>query len=244
MRLLRTIVVLVIGMLLAREAAADEIAPELITEELRIETRREFDRLFATLDAKEKRRLAGTYVAFDSDPSDAFAMAACDDDGDHVVVVSHAMLRLVADVARLGAHGDEYAELLARSQLAGKRLVPPPPGSFDYAPSAASDELRREALAFVVGRELALLRAGALVCAHPTATKEHGDDEWTAAERRDAFAMSKRLYPANGRDETLGDSSPGARALLRFFAKLREAQPAAPPSYLVHHPRTTIDERP
>lgn len=241
MRLFRTILALVIGTLLARSAAADEIAPELVTEELRGDTRREFDRLFATLDAKEKRRLVGTYVAFDPDPSDAFAMAACDDDGDHVIVLSHAMLRLVADVARLGAHVEEYAELLARSQIAGKRLVPPPPGSFDDAPSA---DVRREALAFVVGRELALLRSGALVCAHPTATKEHGDDEWTAAERRDAFATSKRLYPAKGREETLVDPPPGARALLRFFARLSDEHPAAPPSYLVHHPRTTIDEKP
>lgn len=259
MKLLRIVFAVLVGMAAAvvvHDASADEIAPALVGEELRQDARRELERLFGALDAGEKRRLAGTYVAFDADASDAFAMAACDDDGDHVIVLSHAMLRLVADVSRAQADAspskiDDYADVVARAQIAGRRLAPPPPGFFDGDIVASPDDLRREALAFVVARELAVLRAGDLVCPHPTATKEHGDDEWTDGERRAAFATSKRLYPAaSSRDDeaiarvlAAGRTTRGALGVLRFFARLEAQRPAAPPSYLAHHPGSAAVSR-
>lgn len=251
-------------------ARADEIAPELQTLELRQKTQAEAKRLVAELAPIDRRRLVGVYVAFDADAADPSAMVACDDDGDYVVVVTDAMLRLVATVARAqsdddsnGTHAvEDYASFLAASQLAGRRLLPPPPGfyaSVSPSPDAAiAQETRlREALAFVLARELTHLRAGDLVCAHPTATHENGDDVWTAAERRRALETAATVYPgrATVRDEEAitrvldsGRSEIGALGLLRFFAQLETDRANAErstekgrrlpflPTYLVQHP--------
>jgi hypothetical protein len=250
-----------------RIALADEIAPELETFELRQKAQTEAKRLVHDLPANDRRRLTGVYVAFDGNASDPSAMAACDDDGDYVVVITDAMLRLVSLVARAqsddesnGTHGVEgYASFLATSQLPGRRVLPPPPG-FYAAPSpspspdaGSSQELRlREALSFVIARELTHLRAGDLVCAHPTATHENGDDVWTASEQRHALETARSLYPgrATPRDEEAttrvleaGRTEQGALGLLRFFAQL-EAEGSAPakrfvPTYLVQHPASS-----
>jgi hypothetical protein len=259
--LLRQAVVTALGVLLLLCPAAgraDEIAPELETVELHAKAEAEAKRLFAGLSAADRRRLVGVYVAFDRNDNDPSAMAACDDDGDYVLVVTDAMLRLVSLVARAqsydeanGSHAvDDYAEFAARSQVPGRRLVPPPSGFFT-APVADSshDQRLREALAFVLARELAHLRAGDLVCGRPTATHEHGDDEWTPLEQRHALETAARLYPgaATPRDTEAtvrvldaGRSEEGALGLLRFLAQL-EAERAArgsrfSPTYLAQHP--------
>src|SRR5579863_9186036 len=46
------------------------------------------DALVARLAPDVRRRLTGVYVAFDETGSSVDALAACDDDGDYVVVVS------------------------------------------------------------------------------------------------------------------------------------------------------------
>lgn len=222
-------------------AAADEIAPELETLELRQKAQAELRRVFGVLAEKDRRRLVGTYLAIDPSPSEPIAQAACDDDGDYVVVVSDAMLRLVANVARAQAydegdiasrHVEEYASYIGRVQNPGRRLLPPAPGFYAGGkPAPTADERMREALAFVVAREIAVLRAGDLVCPHPTATKEHGDDEWTESEQKRARETAQRIYPnpngAMARDdeaiattEGAGRSLEGAIGLLRFFAQL------------------------
>ncbi len=249
-----------------RIAQADEIAPELETFELRQKAQTEAKRLVNDLTANDRRRLTGVYVAFDGNASDPSAMAACDDDGDYVVVISDAMLRLVSLVARAqsddeshGTHGVEgYASFLATSQVPGRRVLPPPPGFYASASASASasldaggpQEVRlREALSFVIARELTHFRAGDLVCAHPTATHENGDDVWTASEQRHALETARSLYPgrATPRDEEAttrvleaGRTEEGALGLLRFFAQL-EAEGSANakrfvPTYLVQHP--------
>lgn len=242
-------------------AHADEIAPELETLELRQKAQTEAKRLVSDLAANDRRRLAGVYVAFDGNASDPSAMAACDDDGDYVVVVTDAMLRLVSLVARAqsddesnGTHGvEDYASFLAASQLPGRRLLPPPPGFYAAQGTGSSQEMRvREALSFVVARELTHFRAGDLVCAHPTATHENGDDVWTASEQRHALETAASLYPgrATARDEEAttrvleaGRTEQGALGLLRFFAQL-ETERSAPakrfvPTYLVQHPASS-----
>jgi hypothetical protein len=252
----------VAAMLPVRRAHADEIAPELETLELRQKAQAELRKLTAGLADKDRRRLVGLYLAFDPSASDPIAQVACDDDGDYVVVVSDAMLRLVANVARAQSYDEanagsrrieEYASFLARSQLPARRLLPPPPGFYTAATAGATYEDRlRESLAFVVAREIAHLRAGDLVCPSPTPTKEHGDDAWTEAEQKKAREIAARVYPgAATRDEEAiasatdaGRTEQGAVGLLRFFAQLEIERALVTarftPSYLATHPGSAV----
>ncbi|NVL73221.1 hypothetical protein HWN77_27055, partial [Escherichia coli] len=80
------------------------------------------------------------------------------------------------------------AGFLARSQIPGRRLLPPPPGFYIAQKSGTSQDTRlRESLSFVLAREMTHFRAGDLACPHPTATHESGDDEWTPREQRRAL---------------------------------------------------------
>lgn len=246
-------------LLVSRPAAADEVAPELEAQDLRTKAQLELKKIVGALPPGDQRRLTGIYVAFHADASDPFALASCDDDGDYVIVISDAMLRLVSHVARAQSYDDantsrkieEYAGFLARSQLPGRRLLPPPPG-FYVAESAAGtyDERLRESLAFVVARELTHFRTGQLVCAHPTATKEAGDDVWTAAEHRRALENAATLYPGRANDDAeaivrvldAGRFERGALGLLRFLeqyeAEQRVAVPRFSPTYRNHYPQS------
>ncbi len=239
-------------------ARADEIAPELETLELRQKAEAETKKLVAGLSPPDQRRLAGVYLAFDSSPSDPSAMVACDDDGDYVIVLSDAMLRLVSTVARAqsydeatrGRNVEDYAAFIARVQVPGRRLLPPPPGFFTGQLSGATHDTRlREALSFVIARELTHLRGGDLVCAHPTATHEAGDDAWTSSEQRRAIEGAASIYPgravqrdveATTRILDAGRSEDGALGLLRFFAQLEVERAVHTsrfvPTYLAQHP--------
>jgi hypothetical protein len=243
----------------APPAAADEVAPELESQDLRTKAHLELKKLVAALPVPDQRRLTGIYVAFHGEASDPFALASCDDDGDYVVVLSDAMLRLVSHVARAQSYDDangsrkieEYAAFLARSQLPGRRLLPPPPG-FYVAESAAGtyEDRLRESLAFVVARELTHLRTGQLVCAHPTATKEAGDDTWTAAEQRRALENAATLYPGRATHDAeavvrvldAGRMERGALGLLRFLEQYEAEQrvfvPRFAPTYRTHYPQS------
>lgn len=251
-----------------RVAKADEIAPELETLELRQKAQAEAKRLVSDLAPNDRRRLVGVYVAFDANAADPSAMVACDDDGDYVLVITDAMLRLVSIVARAqsddesnGTHGiEDYASFLALSQVPSRRLLPPPPGFYTSHEAGITKEVRlREALSFVLARELTHLRAGDLVCANPTATHESGDDVWTASEQRRALETAASLYPggrAEPRDEEAttrvldaGRSEQGALGLLRFFAQFETERSARSttsaasarfiPTYLVQHPSSS-----
>lgn len=260
--LMRRVVLVVAALLLAlsagRVARADEIAPELETLELRQKTQAEAKKLIAALDPKDQRRLAGVYVAFDSNASDPSAMVACDDDGDDVIVITDAMLRLVSIVARAQSYDEangsraieDYAGFVARSQIGGRRLLPPPPGFYTAQKTGTSQDTHlREALSFVLSRELSHLRAGDLVCPHPTATHESGDDEWTPAEQRRATERAASIYPGRAPERDIegtvrmldvGRSEQGALGLLRFFAQLELERSVHlsrfTPTYLVQHP--------
>jgi hypothetical protein len=245
----------------AGPAHADEVAPELEPSDLRELARAELKKVVATLPAGDQRRLTGVYVAFHSDASDPFALAACDDDGDYVVVLSDAMLRLVANVARAQSYDDantsrkieDYAAYVARTQIPGRRLVPPPPGFFTAELAARTyDDRLRESLAFVVARELTHLRGGQLTCPKPTATKEAGDDEWTAAEHRRALENVTTLYPGRAAHDgeaivrviTGGRNERGAFGLLRFLdqyeAEQRVFVPRFNPTYRTYYPSSAM----
>lgn len=241
----------------SRDARADEVAPALEGADLRVHARAELKALVATLDIAERTRLVGIYVAFDDSVVDPIAQVACDDDGDYVVLLSDAMLRLVAQIARADTADerrgssilDEYASFVARTQVPGRRIVPPAPGFFvEGSHEEPSEERLHAALSFVIADELERLRARDLVCARPTATRERGDDVWTAAEARAAAQVAVAVYPAHdverdaaafARVRKSGRSERGALAVTRFFAKLEAARTADTrfaPSYSRAHP--------
>lgn len=221
-----------------RTARADEVAPELETLDLRQKAQTEAKKLLGALPANDQRRLTGLYLAFDPSPSDPSAMVACDDDGDYVIVITDAMLRLASIVARAQSYDDvngsrsieDYAGFIARSQLPARRLLPPPPGFYTAQKAGTTHDVRlREAIAFVVARELTHFRAGDLVCPHPTATHENGDDEWTSSEQRRALERASSIYPGRATERDIeattrvldaGHSEQGALGLLRFFNQL------------------------
>jgi hypothetical protein len=263
MPLVRRLAVAVVAVIafVAAPAAADEVAPELEPSDLREIARAELKRIVAVLPANDQKRLVGVYAAFNSDATDPFALAACDDDGDYVVVISDAMLRLGANVARAQSYDDanasrkieDYAAYVARTQIPGRRLVPPPPGFYTAELAARTyDDRLREILSFVVARELTHLRAGQLTCPKPTATKEAGDDEWTASEHRRALENVGTLYPGRGTHDGeaivrvlgTGKTERGALGLLRFFdqyeAEQRVFVPRFTPSYRTYYPSSAM----
>jgi hypothetical protein len=257
-------VVLVIALLGLAEtrARADEVAPDLEGADLRVKAQAELKNLVAAMPPNDQKRLVGVYAAFETSASDPVAQVACDDDGDYVVLLSDAMLRLLGHVARAesydeanGSHKvEEYAAFLVRSQTPGRRLLPPPPGFYiAEKPAATYEERLADALSFVVAHELTRLRAGDLVCPKPTATKESGDDVWTSAEQRKAAETAASVYPgrplerdseALARVQNGGRTERGALALLRFFTQFETEKAVAlsrfSPPYLTHHPGSAL----
>lgn len=245
----------------ATPATADEVAPDLEPSDLRDLARAELKKLVSGLPAPDQKRLVGVYAAFHPDPSDPFALAACDDDGDYTIVISDAMLRLIANVARAQSYDDantsrkieDYAAYVARTQIPGRRLVPPPPGFYTAELAAKTyDDRLRESLSFVVARELTHLRAAQITCPKPTATKEAGDDEWTAAEHRKALESTGTLYPGRAAHDgeaivrvlAAGRTERGALGLLRFFdqyeAEQRVFVPRFTPTYRTYYPSSAM----
>lgn len=256
--ILASVILAPILALVGGTARADDLTPALDTAAYRATADEAFAKLLTVLPTRERAKLIGAYVAHDDDAADPVAQAACDDDGDGVVVVSDAMLRLLADVARATSFDEisgsrrveEYAEYLARVQIPGRRLLPPPAG-FYVAQTAGSSESERfrEAVAFVVARETAHLVAGDLRCPHPTATREHGDHVWTEAERRKARETADVLYPGRAAERdgeattwlvNGGRGEAGALGLLRFFATVEVQRTTNAtrfePTYLRTHP--------
>ncbi|MDF2694368.1 MAG: hypothetical protein K0S65_2751 [Labilithrix sp.] len=246
----------------ARSARADEVAPDLEGADLRAKAQGELRRLVAAMPASDQRRLVGIYTAFDPSVADPIAQVACDDDGDYVVVLSDAMLRLLTHIARAESYDEqngskkveEYASFVVRSQVPGRRLLPPPPG-FHIAekPATTYDDRFADALSFVVAHELTRLRAGDLVCPKPTATKESGDDAWTSSEQRKASELAAIVYPARQmerdnealvRTRESGHTERGAIAIARFFTQFevesRIAVGRFTPAYLTLHPGASL----
>jgi hypothetical protein len=193
-----------------RPARADApAAPTLSLQAAHAATTDALKSVVAKLPFAAAQKLTGVYVAFDPDPKAPLALAACDDDGDFVVVLSDAMLTLVDAVARAKATDDAlgsakldaYARLLSKAQRPGERIVTPPAGFYDPGQSTpelarAQAKLFRAIATYLVATELAHMTAGDLVCASPTATHERGDDEWTANERELALATTRAVHEA------------------------------------------------
>ncbi len=251
----------------AAPPSAATVAPAEARELSRATAQAELGALLARLPPESRRRLVGTYVAFDPTQEDVSALGACDDDGDYVVVVSDALLTLARHVAQaealdeaLGTHKlEEYAAFLAENEAAAPngglpRPLPPPAGFFDQAASeqvkAVASARFREILSGIVADELQRLLQGDLTCPNPTATHEHGDDQWTKEEREHALTVARKLYDAarvlsadgaaTGAILDRGSTETGLLGWLRVLARI-EAAPRAPAwSYLALHPDTPV----
>jgi hypothetical protein len=240
--------------------AQADVAPAAALALARSTARDAMGALVARLPAEAKRRLTGMYVAFDDSATDVNALAACDDDGDYVVVVSDALLRLAETAAAaqatdevFGTHKlDEYAAFLASApSREGVRALPPPAGFFDASQARAPAKLAlegvrlREILGAVVAHELTHLVQGDLVCPNPTATHERGDDLWTREERDHAVAVALKIYAplrvlaADG-DATrclldAGMTEQGGLAWLSLVDRIEGAHGAPGSTYLALH---------
>lgn len=241
-------------------AAAQELTPELASAGRRREAELELADVVAALPDDKRRAVRGVYAAFDSTPTDAYSVAACDDDGDYVVVLSDALLVTLEHFARAAAEDESgalarrYASLLASQKMQNARISPPPPGFFaarSAKEARAVDALQlrifREALAFVVAREIVSMVAQDLTCPSPTLTREAGDAVWTAAERSRALSGAARVY--GGRDHALrvraalalssatGRGTSGANAWLGFMGAIEAVAPAF--GWAFFHPQIT-----
>jgi hypothetical protein len=149
------------------------------------------------LTPQERSLTTGVYVAFDESRVDVLAQAACDDDGDYVVVVSEAMLDLIERVAVASSQNilTEYQSRLSQ-QPAQAPLLPLPAGAYDApADPAVRDRTWTSAVRYVLGAELSHETSERLVCPRPTPTRERADDVWTDGERSAAL-RSATFYSA------------------------------------------------
>ncbi len=261
---LAAVVALAVHVAPATAAADAPAAPSLTLQSARAATSDAMRRALLKLPAATQQKLVGAYVAFAPDPKAPLALAACDDDGDYVVVVSDAMLTLADAVARAKATDDTlgsskleaYARLLAKAQRPGERLLTPPAGFYGEpttpAVAAAQSKAFHAIASYLVATELAHMAAGDLTCARPTATHERGDDEWTAAEHESALAAAQtvhsltRVAVADARGAELAAQAgepegPYLALLLPLLGAVEaSAQARAAVPYVVHHPNQAV----
>ncbi|GEM_PF-4064404 len=207
--------------------------------------------LVARLAPEERTRTRGVYLAFDTSRSDTIADAACDDDGDYVIVLSDAMLDLIDRVSVAVLADDTGAVLVAYetslgAQPPGAALLPLPAGGYPRAVDVSGHErVRTEILRYVIGAELSHGVSGRLLCPSPTLTRESGDDVWTDNERSAEARAARALYTtANVAAADLraldwmlaaGSTERGAMALLDAQGALARAS-----SYARSHERSSM----
>jgi hypothetical protein len=239
----------------AASAAAEParpIAPSLTPALLHQRIQEQLDIRMRELPTATQRRLVGTYVAFDPDLTQAYALVSCDDDGDHVIVISDAMIELAQRVAEAAAddeiNGTQklslYGSTLASQTASNVRLLPPPAGFYEGTHDYAREgELFDEAMHGIVSQELARLVRGHLVCPRPTPAHETADDVWTPAERAYAFKLEGKLYDAeHNRDadatslDWVRGRSTGYVALLRVMATIENGPGRGAVPWIRLHP--------
>ena len=182
------------------------LTPTLTPRARHIEAELELRDLVSVLPSDVQSKITGIYVAFVPSPIDVSAQAACDDDGDDVIVLSDAMLVLLENVSHAQAldPGDSRPNVnalaihYAKEQYPGERLLPPAPGAFLSSDSRATEIVHtarfREALSGVLAHELSVFVRDELACPHPTVTRERGDDVWTKEEADLARDIANHLY--------------------------------------------------
>lgn len=176
-------------------------APNLTVHERRASVLDEAENLARTVETEGRKMPRGFYVAFDRDPRIAYATSACDDDGDYVVAVSDALLRVITYVAEGEAASQSFLRVLLRTPRASRLPVP---GAFSDGAATTPEDVHahytRIVRAILTAEMSPLARpreddiAPTHRCAAPTETREAGDDEWTADEQRAAWAMANRTH--------------------------------------------------
>lgn len=207
MRLVQLVAFLFV--LLDPGAVRAEIAPGLSLASLHEEASAALQRLAAL-----RPLPPGLYAAFDADPVHPYVVPGCDDDGDAVVALSDAALKLLEyasyALAQDEVHGtrmrDAYAERLGASQRPSARLIPP--GEWFFQAIDAAVERRatghfRAGLLFWLGRAASVHDAQEFRCSAPNLLREHGDRTWTRAERGVALARAAALDPSRDDNRSL-----------------------------------------
>jgi len=247
------------ALLLSVTAAAygDDVAPNLLDDEIVDDASAELAEVVSSLDASEQQRVRGIYIALERSQVDVTALAACDDDGDYVVVLSRGLLDQVEAVAYADASDrvrgthllGGYGALLARAQRADAQVLPPPVSLEGADARARAGEVARafaqDALAWLVADEVAHAISGELTCPSPTVTHEQADDLWTPEEHALALTLApSRMAHLDAADAwatrrllARGGSEVPAFELLRAMASLEDARPpGAATTYLTLHP--------
>lgn len=221
--------------------------------------------LIAALDAGSQSRVRQIPIVFDSNPTEVNAFASCTKQGKAVVAVTDGLLSLTAYLAQCEATDevfgtrtfDAYVAWVAQHQRQGAPLVTPPPNLFsaaqrdDVRKRQRQSELCDEALAFVVGHELAHHYLNHLPCTSvlPLDATEIGlvltgvvpafnqPNEGAAdvAGIRDVLLAGQRR---SGYHWTEG----GALMTLRFFKGLDAASPADVFDFERTHPPPSLRE--
>jgi len=134
--------------------------------------------LVNALPALQQSRVRGIPLVVDDEVGEVNAFAACTQGGRSVMAVSDGLLDVAAHLAQARALDetfgsrkvDEYVAFVARNQRPKSPVVRPPPGFFDPAQSMDGRKVQRqhqvleEALAFILGHELAHHYLGHLPC--------------------------------------------------------------------------------
>jgi len=181
--------------------------------------------------AEREASVVAPYLALSQDRERWFAHAACDDDGDNVIVISHALVALVNDLAHTANNLDElaaYRQLLQRNPAAHHAALPPPAQFFATSQKSAEASTRARAMfAYLFSTELARFEKRTVVCASPDRTREAGDATWSREEQRflDHYVASEpSLIGADAallaRVRKVSPAFEGARDLLSFFAEI------------------------
>jgi hypothetical protein len=218
------------------------------------EAKKIFDKEKAALPASKQALV--TNIPLQSDPSkeEVNAFAGCDESGKTYVVVTEGMYQMLDFMTQTRAtdeifgtaYYDEYIKELAKQQAGKAQILPLPPGMLDPTKSLDQRKLKRqrqlydEAIAYVIGHELAHHYLG-----HLGSTCSGGGGG--VMKPGDVVNAAKKVVPAiNQFNEIAADSQGvenllsagqnesdyhwsegGALLVIDFFKKLRDLNPTA-----------------
>ena len=176
-------------------------------------------------------------------------MAACDDGGDYVIVVSDAMRQLAAFLARVGANqlGD-YADFLVRNQVSGSACSPLQRGRFERRRCEERGAVDRDRRVPLRAQRSPARFAGNDPCPNPPHDEGARRRRGRRRAERGRHRRTRALYPEQlerDRDAIAELSSAGSgrggRAHVPPVLRARFGEPRelrAIPTYLTLHPRS------
>lgn len=207
--------------------------------------------LVNALPPAQRQRIEGIPLFSDPTVGEVNAFAACDEQGVALMAVSDGLLDVTGHLAQFRATDeifgtrqlDAYIQLVATQQKPGRPVVRPPPGfvnpahHVDPRKVARQNVLFEEALAFVVGHEMAHHHLGHTGCARGGRTGVQPADIGRVLSRAAPVfnqpneigadvAGTNNLLTAGSRRQGARWNEGGAMLVLNFFAGLDRLTPA------------------